>query len=885
MSVDLIERDSFLRGLDGLLREAAQGQGQTVLVSGEAGIGKTSLVEHFLARNQSSARALWGTCEALFTPRPLGPLCDIAQQAQLPLGAALAGEANRATLFSAVLDELAQGALPTVLVIEDIHWADEATLDLIKFLARRVHRLPALLLLTYRDDELARGHPLRLVLGDLPARDTTRLHLYPLSEAAVATLAEQAGRPADELYAITGGNPFFVTEVLASNDPGVPTSIRDAILTRVIRLSEQARSLLELVSVVPAKMEWWIFEAVSAADKSWAGWEAWLEECLAAGVIQVEDGAVGFRHELVRQAVGSTLLPMRTRTLNAQVLRALLDYSEAQVALARLVHHAAQAEDRTAVLRFAPAAARQAAARGAHHAAAAHYETALRYADGLDAEQHGYLLEAVAFEYYLTGFMEDAIRPRLAALDIWRALDRQEKVGHTLRQLSRLHWFLAEIAEAELYGVEAVELLETLPPGHELAMAYGNMSHLCLLRSDTEHTIRWGERAIELAERLGDTETVSYALNNIGSAALGSGDEAGWAKLERSLELALEHGYEEHVARAYSNLAEQEVMRRDHSTAMRYLHDGMVYCAERDLGSWEHCLRGAQARQRLDRGNWTGADEDATAILSARWASGTNRAPALIVLGQVRVRRGDPGVEEVLDEARDLALLTGDLERIESMATARAEWRWLQGKPEQCVAEAQVALHHARQYNNPWSLAEAAFWVWRGGGLVALPLGNTTPFAMQMAGDWRGAADAWERLGCLYHQGLALLDGDEAAQRHALAIFERLGARPAAELARRQLRTAGARGLPRGPRPTTQANPQGLTNRQMEILLLLAEGLRNSEIADRLSTTPKTAAHHVSDVLAKLQVRSRAEAVSMAHALGIVSHQRSTARATTATHR
>jgi DNA-binding NarL/FixJ family response regulator len=139
-----------------------------------------------------------------------------------------------------------------------------------------------------------------------------------------------------------------------------------------------------------------------------------------------------------------------------------------------------------------------------------------------------------------------------------------------------------------------------------------------------------------------------------------------------------------------------------------------------------------------------------------------------------------------------------------------------------------------------------------------------------MAGDWRAAADAWDAIGCPYEQALALLDGDEAAQRNALAIFERLGARPAAEMLRRQLRTAGARGLPRGPRPTTQANPYGLTNRQLEILLLLAEGLRNPEIADRLSTTPKTVEHHVSDVLAKLNVRSRAEAVRLAYQLGLV---------------
>ena len=216
-----------------------------MLVSGEAGIGKTSVVERFIERNPSGTRVLWGTCEALFTPRPLGPLYDIAHQGQPALRALLEDGENRATLFAAVLAELAHDPPPTVLVIEDIHWADEATLDLVKFLARRIHRIPALLILTYRDDEIDRDHPLRLVLGDLPARDVVRLQLPPLSEAVVMALAEQAGRPTERLYATTGGNPFYVTEVLASHAQGIPVTIRDAVMTRVARLSPGAREVLD----------------------------------------------------------------------------------------------------------------------------------------------------------------------------------------------------------------------------------------------------------------------------------------------------------------------------------------------------------------------------------------------------------------------------------------------------------------------------------------------------------------------------------------------------------------------------------------------------------------------------------------------------------------
>src|SRR5260221_13753220 len=206
--MDLLERETQLEALAGALAEAAGGAGRVVLVHGEAGIGKTSLVECFTAEHANAARMLWGTCDALFTPRPLGPLYDMAQQTSGHLlGLLNNAETNRAALFSAVLGELQAG--PTLVVIEDAHWADEATLDLIKFLGRRIHRLKALLIVTFRDDELKSEHPLWFALGDLPDQTVRRVRLSALSERAVRTMAAQKGRPAGGLYELTDGNPFF----------------------------------------------------------------------------------------------------------------------------------------------------------------------------------------------------------------------------------------------------------------------------------------------------------------------------------------------------------------------------------------------------------------------------------------------------------------------------------------------------------------------------------------------------------------------------------------------------------------------------------------------------------------------------------------------------
>jgi DNA-binding CsgD family transcriptional regulator/tetratricopeptide (TPR) repeat protein len=867
MAGDLLERDQELATLAALLDETAAGQGRIAVISGEAGIGKTSLVERFLAQTQkrprASVRRLWAACEAWFTPRPLGPLYDIAQQTTSSLRALLHGEASRVALFAALLDDLAQSR--TILVIEDIHWADEATLDLIKYLARRVHRTAVLLILTYRDDELGKEHPLRLVLGELPARDVTRLRLLPLSEGAVAALARQAHRPPGRLHAIAGGNPFFVTEALAYDAPGAPASVSDAVLARIARRSPAAQRLLEVVAVVPSRIERWVIEALGA------GTQEVLDECLAASMLRLDGQTIAYRHELARQAVEDALSPARRQRLHAEILRVLLERGLERTPLARLVHHAAQAEDSALVMRFAPDAARQASMQGAHREAAAHYQTALRYADQMPVAQQADLLDGLANEYYLTGQVQEAIAPCEAALTLWRALDQTEMVGRTLRRLSRLSWLLGRNAEAERHGLAAVAALETLPPTRELAMAYGNLAQLGTRTSDYAATMLWSKRAITLAERLGDHETVCYALNSMAAAEIDDGKvEQGRDKLQRSLDLAQQHGYEEHAARAYANLALHQVVLRQYPQAERYLQDGIAYCAERDLDPWGHFLRWVRARACLDQGDWTAAEEEAAALLSVPWMAVTNRIPALLVLGRLRARRGDPSAAALLEEARDLALSVGEQRRIEQVAAARAEWRWLAGDLAGCVAEARVGFHPELLAVRPWYQAEVVIWLWRGGALRAAPPGTPAPYSVEIAGDWRAAADAWEQLGCPWERALALLHGDEAAQRAALALFERLGAAPAAQITRRQLREHGARGLPRGPRPVTRANPQGLTNRELEVLPLLAEGLRNAEIADRLATSARTIEHHVSRVLMKLNARSRAEAVRRAFDLGLI---------------
>jgi DNA-binding CsgD family transcriptional regulator len=862
VSTELLERDSLLQTLSSLFDEAAAGTGRTALVGGEAGIGKTALIARFV-RGQS-ARVLWGGCVAWFTPRPLGPLIDIAHQLRGRVLELVESAAPRPSLFSAFLDVLSE--VPTIVVFEDIHWADEATLDLVKFLGRRIHRVPALLMLSYRNDELAANHPLRLVLGDLPSASVTRMELPRLSEDAVRALARRTGRSARNLFEITNGNPFFVTEVLATAGERVPQTVRDAVLARAAHLSSAAQEVLDFASVVPARVEAFLMDAIVHADP------AVLDECIVGGMLHEEQSAFAFRHELARRAVEDALPPSRRRALNAQILAALTAGAVPAVQLSRLVHHAQEADDRKAVQRFAPAAGREASALDAHREAARHYATALRFAQDLGEEVRAELLEAFAYESWLTNLLESAMGARREALAIRRRLDQVEKVGHNLRWLARQEWNAGHAAEAHVYAAEAIEALEGLPPGTELAMAYSTRSQLHMNAENAEEALAWGRRAIALSEQLGAMDVLAHALNNVGTARVSAGDIDGRTDLERSLRLSLEGGYHEHAVRAYTNLAYNHITFRDLHPAGRYLDEGIRYCLVHDLdihvaymSIWRACLL-------FDRGQW-----DQALRVAAEVAEGgrlTQEAHTRVMyrylMGRLQIRRGETQGWTLLDQGLTLANSIGEMQRIVPVSAARAEAAWLEGDLERCAREVRVGYELARARHDPWALGEMAFWLWRGGGLEKAPERIAKPFALHIAGDWVGAAAEWQRIGCPYERAMALMDGDEPAQRAALKIFEELGAKPAAELVRRKLHEQGVRDLPRGPRASTRDNPAGLTNRELEVLELMAQGLANPEIAKKLFRSAKTVEHHVSAVFAKLGAGSRMEAVTLAHSRGIL---------------
>ncbi len=846
------------QALDDVLR---QSNGRLVLVSGEAGVGKSALVQAFAEKHRGTLRAVTGACDALFTPRPLGPFLDILHDTAVEVAEQVEQGARPYQVADALLAVLRSA--PTLVVLEDLHWADEATLDVLNLLARRLNGIAVLVLATFRNDELHPSHPLRVVVGELAAsRRVARVELAPLSSSGVGSLVGSRRIDVDDLYRRTGGNPFFVSEVLAGATDHIPANVRDAVLARAARLDPHARRLLDAVAVVPHGCEYWLLDAVvdGASDH--------LEPCLDSGVLVATPSLVSFRHELARLAVEEALAPGRKVQLHRQVFGAL--ESSAAPDPARLAHHAAAAGDAPAVRRFAPEAGARAAALGAHREAAEHYAKAIRFAVNERPEVLADLFDRRAYACYLSGDFPAAVEAQRQALEHHRGAQDVLRIGQAARALSLLMRYEGDIAQAWELGDESVTVLEGLPAGHELAMAYCNLSHLGAASEDRELANHWAAKAESLGTELDDIEVDIYTSTNVGSVEVMAGDPAGIERIERSLQLALEHGFEEHAGRAYVNLTWWSSRRRTYADADRYFDSGLAYCEERGLDLWKSYLLAYRARTALDRGRWDEAIEWATDILRNPRTSPMPRVVALSVVGVVRARRADPDVWTPLEEAWELARDTGELQRIEPISGARAEAHWLSGNEAQVAEVTADALELAKARGANWVTGVMASWRRRAG----LPLNRESevpePFASELAGDFRRAAECWEALEGPYEAALALAEtGDEPTVRQALEQLQRLGAQATAAIVARRLRDSGARGLTRGPRPATRVNPAHLTPREVEILGLLAGGLRNNEIAGRLFLSQRTVEHHVAAVLRKLGVNTREAAIAEAARLGL----------------
>jgi DNA-binding CsgD family transcriptional regulator len=852
----LIERDEPLAALGRYLGEAAKGAGRLVLIRGEAGIGKTAILSAFIEDCPANLEVLWGACDGVSTPQPFGPFEDMVDALGPELRRFLDANASPNDLGRWLLKRLATGP-GHILVIEDVHWADQATLDLLAFLVRRIERLPVLVLATYRDGDSGSPSVAR-ALGSVASLPIVRqLPLEPLSRTGVATLAGDRRVDVDELHRITAGNPFYLHEVLDAGADRIPVSVMDAVRARVARLDERGRRALQVAAVIGVRAEPWLLAAIAGEDV------LGIDDSIRVGLLIKEEG-IAFRHELTRMVVLQDLPVIHGIALHRRALDALERAGTADAA--RLAYHAEGAANREAVLRHASTAGRRSLATGALHEAIAQFRRALRFADGLEPAARAELLEPLTEALYLVNDHPAAYASATAAVALRRQATDAAATAMDLSFLALVAWANGRSDEAWQAARDAVALVEPMGDGHELGVAYATLGRMGTIEGLDNDGRAMSERALQIGRRLGDPEVTAIALASLGILELSLGDDHGWAKLRESLRIGREANLPVVVDRALNNLGWSAFDWRRFDVALDYFRQLEDHAAQSQVDRFS--VSGAHAAIALAKGDWSLAEVCARTTLEAERVLAVDRGAALIILAQLAIRRGDPGSAACLEEADDIIGRLPTIGLRWPMAVVRAEQAWIAGSLEPVAAELSDVYRLACRAGNRLAIGELGLWLKRAGSLSVLDERAEAAYAIAFAGEPRTAAAEWQRLDMPYDAALSLAESSDPSDvERAYAELTRLGATAVANRVAMRLRDLG-RPIPRGPRPSTRSNPRGLTEREVEIARLLALGLSNAEIADRLFLSPKTVGHHVSAVLGKLRVRRRGEVAAAINEAG-----------------
>ncbi|KRF25919.1 LuxR family transcriptional regulator [Phycicoccus sp. Soil803] len=867
VGVELVEREPQLEHLRTAL-ERSRTQGCFVAVSGEAGAGKSALVR-VATTGQQWTRVARGLCDPLETPRPLGPVRDVLADLGVKVGA---DPGAPVPLAERLLD--AVGSEPTTLVIEDAQWVDEASVEVLRFVARRVEALPLVVLLTYRDGEIGPDHVLRPLLGDIARLDAgTSIGLKGLSIGAIRTVLDGTGIDAPSVLALTGGNPFFVTEIARHPAEALPASVRDAVLASTSAVGAADLEVLQVIATAPDSLDDRLLPALAIDVPQ-------LRRLEATGLLRRSRRGVGYRHELARRAVEDSIPPGVTPRLHARILLALEGVGADPAVLA---HHAHAAGDDARTRAYADRAAAEATQAGSHREAVAFLELALA-APGGEPVHRAALLERLSFQQYMVSRLPEAVESISEATRLWAEARDDDGLAAAHSRRALIEYYSARRAASERHIALAL--------AHRDAPAYGAAKSLEMLlafrRNDADATSEGRKVTRSLAQERSDDELLvrSEILGTAGDVLMGD-DLAARDRLLILVHDAAARLFDETASTGWSQLAAIDVEQRRFRDAESLLEQSLPFTVDRDIPICEQWQTGVRSRLQFERGRWEAGLEDAQTVLDGG-APIASLWPHLVA-GLVALRRGEPalgGADDHLEHAWRLAEQMGEpLARLAVMA-AFAERAWLLDLRDPRLAGAAALLREVGGLPGvQWSTGRLAVWLRRletdhvdGVGHLngtsahdGPSLTVAEPSALELEGRSDEAAQRWRALGAPYEAALARVgSSDEQVAVAALADLEAMGAWAAADRARGVLRERGLSRVPARRRTTTVANPSGLTSRQLDVARLVALGLTNAELAQKLYISPRTADHHVSAVLTKLGLGTRREVVRRASELGLV---------------
>jgi DNA-binding CsgD family transcriptional regulator/tetratricopeptide (TPR) repeat protein len=839
-----LEREVAIERIMDVITSAERRGGSVVAIEGPAGIGKSTLLRYVL--DEAGRSAVVGICDDLTIPQTLGPFEDMARDSK-DFAAALDMGIQ---VFRRFLVESLVGESAPVLAIEDLHWADQSTIDALAHVGRRIERATAPVIVTFRSG-LTQENPVTRLLGQIPSGRLTRITLSELSRSAVNRLAEGSGRDADQLYELTGGNPFLVTELLATDD-SLPDTITDSVAARIAALPESATEAAELLAVVPGEIDWEIMESLLGPDST------------ALADLELEDLAtsrpngVSFRHELLRRAVAEKLTVSRARELHRRVLDACLlhDASPSHIA-----HHAEGAGDVATLLRFSRLAAETAAEAGAHTEALRHVEIILDHLDDMGPRERADVWDLAAQEYWLNQRTQESYQASQTAASLWEESGDPIRQGSSLNHASRAEWILARPERAASLLDQAVAVLETAPPSTELALAYIGKGQQLGLSSRIHEALSALNQAVELADTSGDPLVIgmAHSAREPWRMALGEEEES---RADGDLALGIfrdRHAHDE-LSVLYGNRIAGAINTLMLGHVDDDLRDAAAFAEGIDSLNLEIMLAGQTCRLHLHRAEWGTAAEDAEKVLRTV-ETGVRRCSAVTVMSLLKGRMGDPEALDHLEEAIRLAETSNDIQRLGPAGAAAAELTWLGMTNELSFLDRVWRLARRSGFVR-WS-SEIAVWLRRLGVEVTPPDAGPSPLRHELNGDHAEAAAVWKQLRFPYEACVSLTFSDDPhLMAEAARTMEDLGAAASRDRVRQMLRDRGI-SLGRGRSRSTRDNPAGLTRRQMEVLELLAQDLTNAEIADRLFISPKTVDHHVSAILTRMGVATRSQAAAL----------------------